>query len=347
MADLERPGQVASTSDRKRVDQAARTPYAGLTPDCILDALESVGLRGDGRMLALNSYENRVYQLYLETGEVLVAKFYRPARWSDAQILEEHAFARELADAEVPAVAPIEVLGRTLHEHAGFRFALFPRKGGRPPETDAEGVLPRIGALLGRMHARGAAAPFRQRQSFTVETFGDASVEYLQDSGMIPIELTASWRAAASALLQAIHQAWSEVSDARRLRIHGDFHPGNILWTDAGAHLVDLDDCVMGPAMQDFWMLLSGDGAEMSRQLAQLLEGYEQFRDFDRRELRLLEALRGMRLVHYSAWIARRWGDPAFPAAFPWFNSQRYWQDRILEMREQIAAISEAVPIVV
>lgn len=316
-------------------------PYAGLTPDCILDALDSVGRRGDGRMLALNSYENRVYQVYLESGEVLVAKFYRPRRWTDAQILEEHDFAIALAAQEIPVVPPTVIDQKTLFEHAGFRFSLFKRVGGRAPELDASGVLTRIGGFLGRIHSVGARAPFKHRIALDLPTFGQASRDYLVEQAVIPDELRPAWTAAADAVLTAIRQAFADAGDVKNLRIHGDCHPGNILWSDAGPQFVDLDDCVSGPAMQDFWMLLSGDSAEMTGQLEALLEGYQQFCRFDRRELRLLEALRGLRLLHYSAWLARRWSDPAFPAAFPWFSSPRYWQDRILELREQIAALSE------
>jgi Ser/Thr protein kinase RdoA (MazF antagonist) len=316
-------------------------PYAGLTPDCILDALDSVGQRADGRLIALNSYENRVYQIYLESGEVIVAKFYRPQRWSNDQILEEHAFAQELSSEEVPVVAPMLIGRQSLFEHAGFRFALFKRMGGRAPELDAPEVLGRIGGFLGRIHAVGSRATFKQRLTLDVAGFGTASRDYLLASELIPIDLRPAWSAAAEAVLVAIRSAFEEVGTVNKLRIHGDCHIGNILWSDSGAHLVDLDDCVSGPAIQDFWMLLSGDAQAMALQLDELLEGYEQFCRFDPRELRLLEALRGLRLLHYSAWLARRWNDPAFLLAFPWFNSQRYWQDRILELREQIGALSE------
>ena len=316
-------------------------PYAGLTPDCILDAVESVGMRGDGRMIALNSYENRVYQIYLESGEVVVAKFYRPERWSNQQILEEHEFAFELTAEEVPVVAPMLIGQQSLFEHADFRFALFKRMGGRAPELDAPDVLGRIGGFLGRIHSVGARKPFRHRVTLDVASFGESSRDFLLSSGMLPEDLRPAWSAAADAVLVAVRAAFHDAGNVGNLRIHGDCHIGNILWSDAGAHIVDLDDCVGGPAIQDFWMLLSGDAAAMALQLDELLEGYEQFRQFDPRELRLLEALRSLRLLHYSAWLARRWNDPAFLAAFPWFNTQRYWQDRILELREQIGALSE------
>lgn len=324
------------------MDSAASLPYAGLTPDCILDALESVGVRGDGRLLALGSYENRVYQAWLEDGPPIVAKFYRPARWSDAQILEEHAFTAELATAEIPVVAAVAAAnGSTLHEFAGFRFALYPRCGGRPPELEDESTLEWIGRLLGRIHAIGSVRPFESRPSIAIADFGEASRDFLLQHGFIPDDLRASYEAIVDLALNAIRRCWDRAGVVTGLRLHGDCHSGNVLWTDAGPHFVDFDDCRTGPAVQDLWMLLSGDRANMTKQLAAVLDGYEQFRDFDRRELHLVEALRTLRLIHYAAWLARRWNDPAFPAAFPWFNTQRYWQDRILELREQVALMDE------
>lgn len=333
------PQHPADTPGGERAD----APYAGLTPETILDALESVGERADGRLLALNSYENRVYQVYLESGSVRVLKFYRPQRWSDEQILEEHHFAAELKEAEVPVVAPVELGGTTLFKHGGFRFAVFERMGGRAPELDAAGVLKRIGALIGRIHAVGARRPFVHRGRLDIAGFGNRSRESLLASGKIPESILAAWQTAADTLLAAIREIYGNPDQHSTgwIRVHGDCHAGNILWTDSGGHFVDLDDCLSAPAVQDLWMLLSGDDMARTEQLRQLLEGYEQFREFDRCELRFIEALRGLRLIHYSAWLARRWNDPAFPAAFPWFNTQRYWQDRVLEMREQIAALSE------
>ena len=319
----------------------AAAPYAGLTPETVLDALQAAGLRGDGRMLALNSYENRVYQVWLEDGSSVVAKFYRPGRWSDAQILEEHAFVQELAASEIPAVPPLSLGGRTLAEHAGFRFAAFARRGGRTPELDRREVLEWIGRFIGRIHAAGAARPFAARPALDAESFGREPRDWLLAHDFVPDDLLEAWTGAADLALESVAHCYARAGDVRTLRLHGDCHAGNILWTDAGPHFVDFDDARSGPALQDLWMLLSGDRAAMGRQLAQVLAGYEQFREFDARELHLLEALRTLRLVHYSAWIARRWDDPAFPAAFPWFNTQRYWQDRILELREQIALMDE------
>ena len=319
----------------------AAAPYAGLTPETVLDALEGAGLRGDGRLLALNSYENRVYQVWLEDGSSVVAKFYRPGRWSDAQILEEHAFVHELAEHEIPAVAPLVLEGRTLAEHAGFRLAVFPRRGGRTPELDRRDTLQWIGRFVGRIHAVGATRPFAERPALDAQSFGREPRDWLLGHGFVPPDLLQAWKSAADLALQGVARCYARAGDLRALRLHGDCHAGNVLWTDQGPHFVDFDDARTGPAVQDLWMLLSGGREDMTRQLGDVLAGYEQFGAFDPRELHLVEALRTLRLIHYAAWIARRWDDPAFPAAFPWFNTQRYWQDRILELREQIALMDE------
>jgi Ser/Thr protein kinase RdoA (MazF antagonist) len=311
-------------------------PYSALTPDVVLDAVATLGLRPDGRLLALSSYENRVYQVWLEEESPVVAKFYRPGRWSDAQIEEEHAFAHELAEREVPVIAP-----SGSSTFSGFRFAVYPRRGGRTPELGDPRTLEWIGRFMGRIHAVGSSQRFEHRESLTPQTFGRAPREWLLQSGFIPADLLDAWKAATAQALDLVDACYQRSGEIKAIRLHGDCHPGNILWTDDGPHFVDLDDARMGPAMQDLWMLLSGDRAAMSRQLHEALKGYEQFMEFDRRELNLLEALRTLRLIHYSAWIGRRWDDPAFPAAFPWFNTQRYWQDRILELREQIALMQE------
>ena len=316
-------------------------PYSGLTPDRALDALASIELRPDGRLLALASYENRVYQAWMEEGPPRVAKFYRPARWSDAQILEEHAFARELAEREIPVVAPLVAAGTTLHAFEGYRFTVFPRHGGRAPELEDPNTLQWIGRFVGRIHAVGATRPFRERPALDIESYGVEPREWLLASGLVPAELLESWTSATALALDGVRSCYTRAGEVKRIRLHGDCHGGNVLWTDAGPHFVDFDDCRSGPAVQDLWMLLSGDRGTMERQLGHVLEGYESFSELDRRELLLVEALRTLRLIHYSAWIARRWDDPAFPAAFPWFGTQRYWQDRILELREQIAAMEE------
>jgi Ser/Thr protein kinase RdoA (MazF antagonist) len=316
-------------------------PYAALSPDCVLDALDSVGLRGDGRLLALNSYENRVYQAGIEDGQPLVAKFYRPARWSDAAILEEHAFVAELAEQEIPVVPALAIEGRTLHSYQGYRFALFPRKGGRAPELGDPAVLEWTGRFIGRIHTVGRARAYVERPALDIASFGREPRDYLLAHGFIPPDLRAAWSTTVDCALDGVLRCYERAGDVALLRLHGDCHGGNVLWTDAGPHFVDFDDSRMGPAVQDLWMMLSGERAEMTRQMGDILAGYEDFCDFDSREMHLVEALRTLRLLHYSAWLARRWDDPAFPAAFPWFNTQRYWQDRILELREQIALMDE------
>lgn len=317
-------------------------PFAALTPDFILQAVESVGLAGDGRLLALNSYENRVYQVGMEEGAPVVVKFYRPQRWTDLAILEEHAFVQELADSEIPVV-PAQSFGEgdTLHTFDGFRFAVFPKCGGRAPELDDPDTLEWMGRFIGRIHAVGAQKPFRERPLLDIASFGEEPREYLLNNGFIPGDIEAAYRSVVDAALDGVRRCFERAGAVGLLRLHGDCHPGNVLWTNDGPHFVDFDDSRMGPAIQDLWMLLSGDRADMTRQWSDIIAGYEYFRDFDPRELHLVEALRTLRLIHYAAWIARRWHDPAFPMAFPWFNTQHYWQDRILELREQIALMDE------
>lgn len=323
-------------------NDAQTHPYTGLTPDVVLNALESVGLQCDGSQLALNSYENRVYQIGIVDAPPVVAKFYRPERWSDAAILEEHAFALELQEREIPVVAPLALAGgKTLHAAEGFRFAVFPRCGGRAPELDKPDTLQWMGRFLGRIHAVGAVTPFRERPALDIASFGEASRDYLLAHRFLPDDLLAAWQSVADQALDGVRRCYERAGPVASIRLHGDCHAGNVLWTDKGPHFVDFDDCRMGPAMQDLWMLLSGERAEMTHQLGDVLAGYEDFCEFDTRELNLVEALRTLRLLHYSAWLAKRWDDPAFPAAFPWFNTQRYWQDRILELREQVALMDE------
>lgn len=333
------------------MDPAAEdaVPYAGLTPDVVLNALDSVGLATTGSLLALNSYENRVFQVGVEdearTPSYVVAKFYRPHRWTDAQILEEHAFVAELAAAEVTAVPPLALQGSTLNRYAGFRFTVAGRRGGRAPLLDDEEVLKWIGRFLGRMHSIGGRAPFSARPALDIESFGQEPRSYLLASGRLPAELQSVYAGVSQQALDAIAAAFDRAGDVTPIRLHGDVHEGNVLWYDGlkehGPHFVDFDDARTGPAVQDLWMLLGADRLEQTERLSALLEGYEDFREFDRRELRLIEALRTLRLIHYAAWIARRWTDPAFPAAFPWFDTPRYWENRILELREQIAAMDE------
>ncbi len=320
---------------------APPVPYAALTPDVVLDAVDSVGFATDGRLHALNSYENRVYLVHGDDAPPVVAKFYRPGRWSDAAIREEHAFARELAEAEIPVVAPLAPGGETLHAHAGFRFAVFPKQGGRAPEFDRAGTLEWMGRFIARIHVVGAARPFVHRPAIDLQAFGVLPRRWLLDHAAIPDDLVDAWATVTELALTGVRHCYERAGAVASLRLHGDCHAGNVLWTDDGPHFVDFDDTRSGPAIQDLWMLLSGSRDEMTRALAEVLRGYEDFRELDPRELHLVEALRTLRLVHYSAWLAQRWSDPAFPAAFPWFNTQRYWQDRILELREQVALMEE------
>jgi Ser/Thr protein kinase RdoA (MazF antagonist) len=323
-------------------------PYEALTPDVVLDALASLGLVGDGRLLALSSYENRVYQVWLEDAfeghAIVVAKFYRPARWSDKQILEEHAFAAELVEGEVPAVAPLAIEGRTLHHFGGFAFSVSPRRGGRPPELDDGEVLEWIGRFLARIHIVGAKRPFATRPALDARTFGTDSRDWLLAHDIVPLDVASTWKARCDEALAIVAGTplGATESSIAMLRTHGDCHPGNILWVpEQGPHFVDLDDARTAPAVQDLWMLLSGERAQRQKQLGALLDGYEQLREFDRAELALIEPLRTLRLIHYSAWLARRWGDPSFPINFPWFGSSDYWQGQVRMLDEQIEAMRE------
>ena len=348
-------------------------PYADLGPDTVLDALASIGLHGEGQLMALSSYENRVYQARLEDGQQIVAKFYRPNRWTDAQIAEEHAFSAELTRAEVPAVAPLQIAGQTLHHHAGFTFSVSPKRGGRTPELDDDEVLEWIGRFLARLHTVGAARPFTTRPALDIHTFGYEPRDWLLHHRGLPLDVQSEWESACRDALDAVaasglasvtprstatgdddedeDDAYSDGPPDQPLpmaaiRLHGDCHPGNILWTPAdtaggGPHFVDLDDARTGPAVQDLWMLASGDRRQRTGQLAMLIDGYEQVRRFDRRELALIEPLRTLRLLHYSAWLARRWDDPAFPAAFPWFGSSDYWRGQARTLRDQVEAMDE------
>lgn len=323
---------------------AGKAPFSGLTPDFVLDALESVGLHPDGRLLALNSYENRVYQIGIEDGPMQVVKFYRPARWSDQAIQEEHDYTAELAEREIPVARPIAIEGRTLHCHREMRFALFPRLSGRAPELSDPATLEWLGRFIGRIHAVGAIKPFKARPALDIASFGDEPRNWLLAHDFIPPDLLPAWKSISAQALDGVRRCFERAGAVKKLRLHGDCHMGNVLWQQGeggGPQFVDFDDARSGPAVQDLWMLLSGEREEQSAQLADILAGYEDFMAFSPRELHLVEALRTLRLIHYSAWIARRWDDPAFPAAFPWFNTQRYWQDRILELREQIALMDE------
>ena len=315
-------------------------PFSTLTPDLVLDAVESIGFLSDARVLALNSYENRVYQVGIEDSEPLIAKFYRPARWSDAAILEEHSFTAELADCEVPVVAPLVHDGKTLFEHQGFRFTLFPRRGGRAPEPGNLDQLYRLGQLLGRLHAVGASKPFAHRDALNIQSFGHDSLTTLLDGGFVPKSLLPAYESVARDLLKRVEDLYA-ATPYKAIRLHGDCHPGNMMCRDEVFHIVDLDDCRMGPAVQDLWMMLAGDRQERLGQLAELVDGYQEFHDFNPSQLPLIEGLRALRLMHYSAWLARRWDDPAFPQSFSFFGTERYWGDQVLVLREQLSALQE------
>lgn len=317
-------------------------PFDGLSPDVILAAVEQLGYACDHHLLALNSYENRVYQIGLEDQVPIIAKFYRPERWSDEAILEEHAFVQALVEQELPVVASLrDDTGETLHHYEGFRFTLYPRRGGRHPDLDSANDLEWMGRFLGRIHAVGACEAYSHRPRIDIQSFGIDSYQYLLAEGFIPTELEPAYRTVAEDVIARVEDRFNQLSSLRYIRLHGDCHRGNILWTDDGPHFVDFDDSRMGPAIQDLWMLLSGSAELMTEQIDNLLTGYQQFYDFDAYELSLIEPLRTLRLLHYSAWLARRWNDPAFPLAFPWFNTPRYWEEQILTLREQMAALDE------
>ena len=332
-------------------------PYQALTPSVVLDALSALGLPVDGRLSALSSYENRVYQVHLDDDSTVVAKFYRPGRWSEAQIREEHAFTDELMAEDIPVVGPLTLNGLRLHQarivHEGveghFWFSVSPCRGGRAPELDDPEVLIWIGRLMARMHVVGERQAFVHRPALNLHTFGEASRNLLMREKWVPPEVAQQWLSLCNQALELVRQKMP--AQVRSLRLHGDCHPGNILWTpqglpEAGPHFVDLDDARMGPAVQDLWMLLSGDRAQRTQQLSALLDGYEQVRDFDRAELRLIEPLRTLRLIHYSAWLARRWEDPIFPVNFPWFGTPDYWRGQVLMLQEQFEQMQEP-PLVV
>jgi len=323
------------------MDTITELSFSTLTPDSVLNALESIGLRCDGRLFALNSYENRVYQVGIDESAPLVVKFYRPARWTDEAILEEHAFVHELVEREIPVVPASVIDCKTLHHYEGFRFAVFTKHGGRAPELENRDTLEWLGRFLGRIHAVGAIKNFQFRPELNMQTFGIEPREFLLANRFIPADIDPAYRSVTQQALDGVQHSFDRAGKAKNLRLHGDCHASNVLWTDGGPHFVDFDDSRMGPAVQDLWMLLSGEREERVRQMGDVLAGYEDFYEFDPRELHLIEALRTLRLIHYSAWLARRWEDVAFKQAFPWFNTQIYWQNRILELREQIALMEE------
>ena len=316
------------------------TPFTGLTPDVVLDAAASLGLDVDGRLFALNSYENRVYQLGSPAG-ALVMKFYRPGRWSDAQIGEEHELTAELAVAELPVAAPVTVDGRTLFYFNGFRFAAFPWMRGRAPELDALEARQILGRSLARIHQVGARRAFRTRPRLGIQRLGFEAREQVLTDDLLPSRVLERYAQVSETLLNSVQQAFDAVGPVREIRIHGDCHLGNLLWNEQGPAFVDLDDCAMGPRVQDLWMLLSGRASDQQRQWAEIVEGYQQFGEFDFLEMRLIEPLRALRMLHHAAWVSLRWNDPAFPRAFPWFGEERYWDGYVGDLREQTEAIDE------
>lgn len=315
-------------------------PFEDLTPDFILNAVESQGYICDGRILALNSYENRVYQVGLEDNEPLIAKFYRPQRWADEQILEEHQFSIELAEQELPVVSPLCINGKTLFNHDKFRVALYPRKGGHAPELDNLDNLFTLGRFLGRMHGVGAARAFQYRPAITCKHYGHESALLIRDQ-FIPEHIRASYDALVVEILKIIDGIYVDIKNSEYIRVHGDCHIGNILWRDDAPHFIDFDDARMAPAIQDIWMLLSGDRVLQTTQLSEIMEGYNEFAEFPLHQLKYIEALRTLRIMYFSAWLARRWDDPAFPHAFPWFNTIQYWEQHILDLREQLGELNE------
>ncbi|RLA00196.1 MAG: serine/threonine protein kinase [Gammaproteobacteria bacterium] len=316
--------------------------YYKLTPDAVLDAIESIGIELDGTMLTLNSYENRVYRVCDIDGKKLVAKFYRPNRWSEQQIFEEHEFSEQLSSAEIPLVAPLKLIdGKTLMHWQSFRFSLFPCHGGRAPELDDENHLLWLGRFMARIHNVGAIKPFQYRPELNCQTFGHDCLEFLLQGPHIPSSLRLAYETIAIQVLEASQIIFDQTTSIQKIRLHGDCHPGNILWTDEGPHIVDLDDSRSGPAIQDLWMLLGGDSETMNERLDILLEGYEEFREFNSMELRLIEPLRSLRMIHYSAWLSRRWVDPSFQHHFPWFSEPRYWEEQILGLKEQLSALHD------
>lgn len=320
---------------------AATLAFADLQPEDIVATLSDLGFACDGRFLALNSYENRVYQIGIEDDRPVVAKFYRPDRWSDECILEEHQFSIDLADQEIPVVPPIAIDGDTL-KHAGhYRLAVFECRGGRSPDLDNYDLIEQLGRLIARIHLEGETASFSHRPTIDIDSYGVDSIDFLLENDFIPEQNCEAYESTAELVLDGVEACFDRAGNSREIRLHADFHPGNVLVNENRLHIVDLDDCRHGPAVQDLWMFLSGDRAEQTPQIEALLRGYQSFRRFDPRELHLIEALRSLRIMHYAAWLARRWEDPAFKIAFPWFDSPRYWDDHVLALREQVALMQE------
>lgn len=320
---------------------SARAPFDALHPGAVFAAAESIGITPSGRLFALNSYENRVYQLGDEDGALWVLKFYRPARWSDAAIGEEHEFTFELAAADLPVAAPVRRDGKSVFIHEGLRFAAFPWLPGRAPELDQRETLTLLGRTLARMHAIGGRRRFTHRASLTIARLGDEARAQVIASGFVPDALTLQYARVSEQVIGRVRQCFDDFGPIPRVRIHGDCHGGNILWRETGPLFVDLDDCMSGPCIQDLWMFLSGDAATQQSSWTALMEGYELFGEFDHAELTLVEALRSLRIMHHAAWIANRWTDPAFPRAFPWFGEPRFWERHIADLLEQLSAMDD------
>jgi len=321
--------------------EAATLAFADLQPEDIVSTLEDLGFDCDGRFLALNSYENRVYQIGIEDERPVVAKFYRPGRWSDESIQEEHDFSIALADQEIPVVPPLEIDGATLKHSGPYRLAVYPCRGGRAPDLDNYELQAQLGRLIARIHLEGETASFKHRPRVDIESYGVESMDFLLENEFIPEDNYDAYEGVAEMVLDGVEACFERAGNTAEIRLHGDFHPGNVLVDQDRLHIVDLDDCRHGPSVQDLWMFMSGDRTEQTPQLEALLEGYQAFRRFDPRELHLIEALRSLRIMHYAAWLARRWEDPAFKVAFPWFDSPRYWDDHVLALREQVALMQE------
>lgn len=323
-------------SETSNLNPENQTPYAQLVPNAILDAIESTGFLCTGNLLGLNSYENRVYQIGIENAEPIIAKFYRPHRWSSAAILEEHQFSLELAQHEIPVIAPLIINDQTLHHHNDFRFALFPRRGGHALELDNSEQLEWMGRFIGRLHRVSASQSFQHRIQLNPQSYGEDPYKFLIENNFIPDYLIPNFCKTVETALQKIKLIFKSIGPVSQIRLHGDCHAGNVLWKESGPHIVDLDDCLLGPAIQDIWMLLSGEPTQMDLQLEKILQGYCEFHDFNPLERHLIEALRTLRMLHYSAWLAKRWVDPAFPLSFPWFNTPVYWQNQMINLNEQI-----------
>ena len=314
--------------------------FAQLQPDTIIDAIEALGLDCDARIFPLNSYENRVYQIGIENEAPVIGKFYRPNRWTNEQILEEHLFTEQLAQLDIPVIAPLKFNDNSLITHKQYRYTLYPRHGGRPPELDNTDHLQWLGRFMARIHAVGATQSFKYRPSINIDSYVIEASQFLLNNQFIPDYLLDAYQTLTADIIKLLTQRFDAV-DFAPIRLHGDCHPGNILWTDDGPHFVDFDDSRMGPAVQDLWMLLSGDFAEQNKQLNHILDGYFEFHEFNTVEARLIEPLRTLRIIYYASWLARRWQDPTFPINFPWFNTPNYWEQHILELREQFSLLQE------